>query len=104
MSVPTGTPLTSISSPAPILSSKSEYTTERFLYSISLMRFRSPARPVALAPTRARPRCSRDPKHGPGGKAHTPSGPLHSRNKALLNFEWVNFAHRGGRFDPTARG
>src|SRR5499427_8816498 len=23
-----------------------------------------------------------DPKHGPGGKAHTPSGPPHSRNKA----------------------
>ena len=25
-------------------------------------------------------------------------------NRALLNFEWVNFARRGGRFDPTARG
>jgi hypothetical protein len=24
--------------------------------------------------------------------------------EALLNFEWVNFARRGGRFDPTARG
>jgi adenylate cyclase len=23
---------------------------------------------------------------------------------ALLNFEWVNFARRGGRFGPTARG
>ena len=24
--------------------------------------------------------------------------------EALLNFEWVIFARRGGRFDPTARG
>ena len=30
--------------------------------------------------------------------------PCNARNSALLNFEWVNFARRGGRFDPTARG